>query len=54
MIKRLALILEEQLLIQHRYPFLSIDKVVDIVPHLSAICTKNVTFNEKKIFSVVI
>lgn len=30
----------------HRYPFLLIDKIVDVVPDKSAVCIKNVTFNE--------
>ena len=33
-------------LIPHRYPFLLIDKLVDIVPNESATGIKNVTFNE--------
>jgi len=33
-------------LIPHRYPFLLIDKVVDIAPGLSSIGVKNVTINE--------
>ena len=33
-------------LIPHRYPFLLIDKIVDIVPFKSAIGIKNVTINE--------
>ena len=33
-------------LIPHRYPFLLIDKLVDIKPNISAIGIKNVTFNE--------
>jgi 3-hydroxyacyl-[acyl-carrier-protein] dehydratase len=33
-------------LIPHRYPFLLIDKVVDIIPFESATGIKNVTFNE--------
>tara|TARA_Y100000994_G_C15522199_1_gene372091 strand:+ start:247 stop:693 length:447 start_codon:yes stop_codon:yes gene_type:complete len=33
-------------LIPHRYPFLLIDKLKDIVPFESAIGIKNVTFNE--------
>ena len=33
-------------LIPHRYPFLLIDKVIDIVPHKSATGIKNVTFNK--------
>jgi len=35
-----------QRLIPHRYPFLLIDKVRDIVPYHSATGIKNVTFNE--------
>lgn len=35
-----------QRIIPHRYPFLLIDKVKDIVPFKSAIGVKNVTFNE--------
>lgn len=33
-------------MIPHRYPFLLIDKVIDLVPNKSAIGIKNVTFNE--------
>lgn len=33
-------------IIPHRYPFLLIDKVVDIVPNESAVGIKNVTCNE--------
>ena len=33
-------------LIPHRYPFLLIDKIIDIVPFESAIGIKNVTINE--------
>lgn len=33
-------------LIPHRYPFLLIDKLVDIKPNMSATGIKNVTFNE--------
>ncbi len=33
-------------LIPHRYPFLLIDKLVDIIPQESAVGIKNVTFNE--------
>ena len=33
-------------LIPHRYPFLLIDKLIDIVPEKSATGVKNVTFNE--------
>ena len=35
-----------QRIIPHRYPFLLIDKVRDIVPHKSGVGIKNVTFNE--------
>lgn len=35
-----------QRIIPHRYPFLLIDKVGDIVANVSAIGIKNVTFNE--------
>ncbi|NHF72305.1 3-hydroxyacyl-ACP dehydratase FabZ [Paracoccus xiamenensis] len=35
-----------QRIIPHRYPFLLIDKVRDIVPHKSGTGIKNVTFNE--------
>ncbi len=35
-----------QKIIPHRYPFLLIDKVKDIVPFTSAMGIKNVTFNE--------
>lgn len=35
-----------QRIIPHRYPFLLIDKVVDIVPNVSCVGIKNVTFNE--------
>ena len=33
-------------LIPHRYPFLLIDKLIDIIPDTSATGIKNVTFNE--------
>ncbi len=33
-------------LIPHRYPFLMVDRVVDIVPDVSAVGIKNVTINE--------
>jgi len=33
-------------MIPHRYPFLMIDKVIDLVPDLSAVGIKNVTINE--------
>ncbi|HVJ51231.1 MAG TPA: 3-hydroxyacyl-ACP dehydratase FabZ [Aliidongia sp.] len=32
--------------IPHRYPFLMIDKLVEIVPHESAVAIKNVSINE--------
>jgi 3-hydroxyacyl-[acyl-carrier-protein] dehydratase len=35
-----------QRLLPHRYPFLMIDKVRDIVPFSSAVGIKNVTYNE--------
>ncbi len=35
-----------QRIIPHRYPFLLVDKVRDIVPGKSAVGIKNVTFNE--------
>jgi len=35
-----------QRIIPHRYPFLLVDKVRDIVPNQSAVGVKNVTFNE--------
>ncbi len=33
-------------MIPHRYPFLMIDKVIDLVPNVSAIGVKNVSINE--------
>ena len=39
-------ILRIQQMIPHRYPFLMIDKVVDIVPNQSAVGIKNVSINE--------
>lgn len=33
-------------MIPHRYPFLMIDRVVDVVPDVSAVGIKNVTINE--------
>jgi len=33
-------------MIPHRYPFLMIDKVVNVVPNVSAVGVKNVTINE--------
>ena len=35
-----------QSILPHRYPFLLVDKVVDMEPHKSAVGIKNVTFNE--------
>jgi 3-hydroxyacyl-[acyl-carrier-protein] dehydratase len=35
-----------QRIIPHRYPFLLVDKVRDIVPNVSAVGIKNITFNE--------
>jgi 3-hydroxyacyl-[acyl-carrier-protein] dehydratase len=35
-----------QRMIPHRYPFLLIDKVVDLIPDESAVGVKNVTINE--------
>ena len=35
-----------QKILPHRYPFLMIDKVIDIEPNRSAVGIKNVTFNE--------
>ncbi len=39
-------ILQIMELLPHRYPFLLIDKLVDLVPSESAVGIKNVTFNE--------
>ncbi len=33
-------------MIPHRYPFLMVDRVVDVLPNLSAVGVKNVTINE--------
>ncbi|MEX2643255.1 MAG: 3-hydroxyacyl-ACP dehydratase FabZ [Acetobacterales bacterium] len=33
-------------MIPHRYPFLMIDKVVDVIPDISAVGIKNVSINE--------
>ncbi|MGE5546404.1 MAG: 3-hydroxyacyl-ACP dehydratase FabZ [Solirubrobacterales bacterium] len=33
-------------MIPHRYPFLMVDKVIDVVPDQSAVGVKNVTINE--------
>jgi len=47
MIKKTELNIEDiKRLIPHRYPFLLIDKLVDIVIGESAVGVKNVTFNE--------
>ncbi len=47
MIKKTELNIEDiKRLIPHRYPFLLIDKLVDIIPGESAVGVKNVTFNE--------
>ncbi|MDZ4137038.1 MAG: 3-hydroxyacyl-ACP dehydratase FabZ, partial [Paracoccaceae bacterium] len=35
-----------QRILPHRYPFLLVDKVRDIVPNKSAVGIKNITFNE--------
>lgn len=35
-----------QRLIPHRYPFLLVDRVIDIVPNESAVGIKNITLNE--------
>ena len=40
-------------LIPHRYPFLLIDKLIDIIPKESAVGVKNVTFNEN-FFKVIL
>jgi 3-hydroxyacyl-[acyl-carrier-protein] dehydratase len=39
-------IVEIQKLLPHRYPFLLVDRVIDYVPGVSIIGTKNVTSNE--------
>ena len=47
MTKKNELNIEEiKKLIPHRYPFLLIDKLTDIIPKESAVGVKNVTFNE--------
>ena len=47
MTKKNELKIEEiKKLIPHRYPFLLIDKLIDIIPKESAVGVKNVTFNE--------
>ena len=35
-----------QELLPHRYPFLLVDRVVEIVPDVSVVALKNVTINE--------
>ena len=35
-----------QRLLPHRYPFLLVDRVVEVVPDVSAVALKNVTINE--------
>ncbi len=35
-----------QAMLPHRYPFLLVDRVVELVPHVSVRAIKNVTFNE--------
>ncbi len=35
-----------QRIIPHRYPFLLVDKVREVVPHVSCVGIKNLTFNE--------
>lgn len=37
---------EIQAIIPHRYPFLLVDKIIELEPGIRAIGTKNVTFNE--------
>ncbi|MCK5139350.1 MAG: 3-hydroxyacyl-ACP dehydratase FabZ, partial [Thermodesulfovibrionia bacterium] len=37
---------EIQKLLPHRYPFLLIDRIVELEPHVKAIGLKNVTINE--------
>jgi len=39
-------VLQIMQLIPHRYPFLMIEKLVEIVPHVSAVGIKNVSINE--------
>ena len=39
-------VMEIMQMIPHRYPFLMIDKVVDILPDVSAVGIKNVSINE--------
>ena len=35
-----------QRLLPHRYPFLLVDRVIEVVPDVSAVALKNVTINE--------
>ncbi len=35
-----------QELLPHRYPFLLVDRVIEIVPHVSVVAIKNATINE--------
>lgn len=35
-----------QQLLPHRYPFLLVDRVIEVEPNVSAVALKNVTFNE--------
>ncbi len=44
--RRVADILRVMELIPHRYPFLMIDRVVDIIPDVSCVGVKNVTIGE--------
>ena len=39
-------VMEIMQMIPHRYPFLLIDRVVDIIPHVSAVGIKNVSIGE--------
>ena len=41
-------------LIPHRYPFLLIDKLINIIPDTSATGIKNVTFNERLLYERLI
>ena len=34
-------------LLPHRYPFLLVDRVIEIVDHKHIVCIKNVTINEQ-------
>ena len=35
-----------QQLLPHRYPFLLVDRVIEIVPDVSVVALKNITINE--------